>query len=110
MEHKSFIEPDIAFANIFKQWTKWADENKLSHYVVGISGGVDSTCTAALAAKIFGKSNVIGVSLPCDGQNDMSDVDAVFEHLDIKRITVDIGDAFYSLKCGIESQGIEVTE
>ena len=110
MEYEAFVDPETAFANISQQWKKWADENKLSNYVVGISGGVDSTCAAALAVKIFGKSNVIGVSLPCDGQNDMSDVDAVFEHLGIRRITVDIGDAFYNLKCGIESYGLEATE
>ena len=67
MKYEAFVDPETAFANISQHWKKWADESKLSNYVVGISGGVDSTCAAALAAKIFGKSNVIGVSLPCDG-------------------------------------------
>ena len=84
MEYEAFVDPETAFVNISQKWKKQDDENKLSNYVVGISGGVDSTCAAALAAKIFGKSNVIGVSLPCDGQNDMSDVDAGYRTDDLR--------------------------
>lgn len=110
MEYNKFIDPKTAFQCIEEQWKKWADKNNACTYVVGISGGVDSTCAAALAAKLFGKNNVIGVSLPCDGQKDMDDVNAVFAHLGIRRITIDIGDVFYGLKCSIENQGLEVTE
>lgn len=102
--------PELAFKTIKKHWMAWDNEVKPKTYVIGISGGIDSTCVTALACKIFGKDRVVGVSLPCDGQKDMADVDAVFEHLDIKRVTIDIGDAFASLKNGIENNCIDLID
>ena len=101
--------PELAFKTIEEHWKKWDKNVKPKHYVIGISGGVDSTCAAALACKIFGKDRVIGVSLPCDGQKDMADVDKVFECLGIKRITIDIGDMFNIGINAIENQAIDVS-
>lgn len=111
MEKGIFIEPDNAFAEISRDWKSWAAVfDAGTKMVIGISGGVDSTCVAALACRLFGPENVVGVSLPCDGQKDMADVDAVFEHLKIRRVTIDIGDAFFALKDGIENNAIGLTE
>ena len=111
MEKSIFIEPDNAFAEISRDWKSWAAAfGAGTKMVVGISGGVDSTCTAALACRLFGPENVVGVSLPCDGQKDMLDVDAVFEYLKIKRVTIDIGDACFALKNSIENNAIGLTE
>ena len=92
--------------NIETQWKKWSNKTGLTKFVVGISGGIDSTCVATLGCKIFGSENIIGVSLPCNGQKDMSDVDKVFEHLKIQRLTIDIGDAFNSIVSNISNIGI----
>lgn len=101
--------PEAAFALIEGQWKEWSEETGLKKFVVGISGGIDSTCVAALACRIFGTESVCGVSLPCDGQKDMHDVDKVFEHLGIRRVTIDIGDAFHSILDGVENNAIEVS-
>ena len=37
--------------------------------IIGISGGKDSTIVAALCAKAIGRENVIGVSMPDEGQD-----------------------------------------
>ena len=110
MKKDIFITSQLAFNEIECEWKKWFEPFPKKTMVIGISGGVDSTCVATLACKIFGPENVIGVSLPCDGQKDMSDVDTLFDYLKIKRITLDIGDAFYSLKNGIENNVIDITE
>ena len=102
--------PELAFNVIAAHWRTWDTQVKPKTYVIGISGGIDSTCVAALACKIFGKNRVVGVSLPCDSQKDMEDVDKAFAWLGIRRMTIDIGDAFYSLRYAIENQGLEVTE
>ena len=101
--------PELAFKTIEEHWKKWDKNVKPKHYVIGISGGVDSTCAAALACRIFSKDQVIGVSLPCDGQKDMADVDKVFECLGIKRITIDIGDMFNIGINAIENQAVDVS-
>ena len=104
------FQPKEAFHEIEAHWKNWNSSVNPAFYVVGISGGIDSSCTAALACRIFGKEKVIGVSLPCDGQKDMDDVNAAFAFLGIRRLTIDIGDMFYLGKQAIENNGIDVTD
>lgn len=102
-----------AFNTIKVFWKSWKTNalgKKPKKWIVGISGGKDSTVVAALACKIFGKQNVIGVSLPCDGQKDMEDVNLVFKTLGIKRLTIDIGDANRSILNSLENNALEVHE
>ncbi|MQY61732.1 NAD+ synthase [archaeon] len=44
--------------------------------VVGMSGGIDSSVTACIAAEALGKENVIGVSMPSKFSSDHSKTDA----------------------------------
>jgi len=104
-----FDEKEV-FDVIEADWRAFMTNVHATKCVVGISGGIDSTCVAALACKIFGKDNVIGVSLPCDGQSDIADVLHVFSHLGIKKLTFDIGDAFNSIFNGVDNNAIEVSE
>ena len=105
----TFDETEV-FNKIKEHWTNFMTSTNSTKCVIGISGGIDSTCTAALACKIFGKENVIGVSLPCDEQADIVDVMAVFDYLQIKKIDFNIGDAFHSIIDGVENNGLEVTD
>lgn len=102
--------PELAFKTIEEHWRGWDRAVRPTCYVVGISGGIDSTCVAALAAKIFGKERIVGISLPCDGQSDMWAVDQVFAALGIKRITIDIGDMFNLGVNAIENNAIEIND
>lgn len=107
MEYK-FNESDV-FDIIKNDWLDFAEAVGTNKFILGISGGIDSTTVAALACKIFGKENVYGLSMPCDGQKDIDDVNKVFEHLDIKRFDFDIGDANRSVINGVENNGIDVS-
>lgn len=91
-----FNEKD-AFDVIQCHWKDWATKLNAKKWVVAISGGKDSTIVAALAAKIFGKENVIGITLPCDGQKDIADSLRVIDLYCGKHINIDIGDMFYNL-------------
>ena len=102
--------PSLAYNEIKEHWRSWDALVKPKCYVIGISGGIDSTCVAALACKIFGKNQVVGVSLPCNGQADMLDVNKAFEHLGIKRIDIDIGDMFNLGINAIENNAIDVSD
>lgn len=98
------------YETIEADWQLWANKTRATKFVIGISGGVDSTTCAALACKLFGKDNVVGVSLPCDGQKDMDDVNEAFAFLGIRRLTIDIGDLFAGIKQGLENNCIEMSE
>lgn len=98
------------YETIEADWQIWANKTHATKFVIGISGGVDSTTCAALACKLFGKDNVIGVSLPCDGQDDMADVNLAFETLGIRRVDIDICEMFDEIKYKLENNCIEMSE
>ena len=68
--------------------------------VIGLSGGKDSTVTAALMAEAIGKDNVYGFILPDDGQNDLKTALEIGESLGINTLVLDIAQitaAFHNL-------------
>ena len=111
MKNNYNFNPETAFNTITNHYMSWVTINGLpKKVVVGISGGIDSTVVAAIFVKILGPDNVIGLSMPCDYQADMNDVNEVFKFLGIKRFDFDIGDANHSVITGIENNGIEVSD
>lgn len=78
------------------------ENGKGCNAVVGISGGKDSSVVAALCVEALGKDRVIGVLMP---QGDQSDIDyskMLCEHLGIKNYTIDIFNAYYSIKQNVK--------
>lgn len=61
--------------------------------VVGISGGKDSSVTAALCVEALGRDRVIGVLMPCGEQTDIDASYMLVNHLGIKYYVVNIQDA-----------------
>lgn len=73
---------------------EWFQQNgKDCKAVIGISGGADSTVVAALCVEALGKDRVFGVLMPCGEQKDISDAQALVEHLGIEHVIVNIADA-----------------
>ena len=58
--------------------------------IVGISGGKDSSVTAALCVEALGKERVIGVLMPCGEQHDIDCAEQLVEHLGINHYVVNI--------------------
>ena len=69
--------------------------------VVGISGGKDSSVTAALCVEALGKDRVIGVLMPCGEQADIDMAHLLVNHLDIKHYVINIKDAVEGVKKNI---------
>lgn len=70
---------------------RFFDENgKNCNAVIGISGGKDSSVTAALCCKALGKDRVIGVLMPQGEQFDINYSQEICEFLGIKNYTVNI--------------------
>ena len=66
--------------------------------VVGISGGKDSSVTAALCAEALGTERVIGVLMPNGEQSDIDMAELLVRHLGIRSYTVNIKDAVDGIK------------
>jgi NAD+ synthase (glutamine-hydrolysing) len=71
-------------------------KNGFSRAVLGISGGIDSSLGAAVAAEALGPENVTGVLMPSRYTSDLSNTDAaaLAKNLGIDTQTIPIGPAF----------------
>lgn len=85
------FDPEKARDNLVEEIRRIAREQGFSKAVVGISGGKDSTVTAALCVRALGKENVFGVMMPDGEQKDIADSRRVCDALDIPHRTVNIG-------------------
>jgi NAD+ synthase (glutamine-hydrolysing) len=67
--------------------------------VIGLSGGIDSTLTAAVAVDALGKDNVLGVAMPSRYSSDgsLTDAEALASNLGIELITVPIEEALQAM-------------
>ena len=68
--------------------------------VLGLSGGIDSAVTAAIAVEALGKENVTGVSMPSaySSSGSLDDADRLARTLDIERLVIPIKEPFEVLK------------
>ncbi len=66
--------------------------NGSTKVVIGLSGGIDSALTAAIAVEALGAENVLGVLLPSSFSSDhsISDAEALVKNLGIESITLPI--------------------
>ena len=72
--------------------------------VIGISGGKDSSVTAALCAEALGRDRVIGVLMPNGVQSDIQDSQDLVAFLGIPNITVNIQAGVDGLSGAIQAQ------
>jgi NAD+ synthase (glutamine-hydrolysing) len=68
--------------------------------VLGLSGGIDSAVTAAIAVEALGKQNVTGVSMPSaySSSGSLDDADRLATSLGIERLVIPIKEPFEVLK------------
>lgn len=102
MDAAKLVKDDII--NWTRQW--FAVNGKDCNAVIGISGGKDSSISAALLVEALGKDRVIGVQMPCGEQSDINYSDDIIKLLGIKSCKVNIKDAVSSVADEIMSCGI----
>ncbi len=68
--------------------------------VLGLSGGIDSSLVATIAAGALGKDNVLGISMPSQysSEHSMADARELAENLGIKYLVIPIQKAFEAFK------------
>lgn len=73
-------------------------KNGFKKVVLGLSGGIDSSLTAAIAVDALGSDNVIGVTMPSQYSSDetRSDAKTLAKNLNIKLFNIPIKNIFFS--------------
>lgn len=71
-------------------------KNGFLKVVIGLSGGIDSSLVACIAAEALGRENVIGVTMPSQftSTGTRSDAEILAKNLDIRFIEIPIGEVF----------------
>ena len=89
----------------------WFEEaGKGCNAVLGISGGKDSSVTAALLVKALGKDRVIGVMMPKGEQADINMSKLLISHLGIKSYEINILGAVEGLEKELKAQEFTYTD
>ena len=94
---------------IIKFLQDYLKDNHQDCYVLGISGGVDSSLVAALAKKAVGKERIFAYAMPIDSLvDDENDAVRLAKHLDINYEVVDLTDAYHTLVEKYEATGVKL--
>lgn len=97
--HVSRLEP---LEEVYRALTlgirDYVQKNGFKHVVIGLSGGVDSALTIALAVDALGAANVLAVFMPSPytSRESGEDVSDIVQRLDIKLLTIPITRTFRS--------------
>ena len=86
---------------------KLAEKQGFERVALGISGGKDSTITAALCARALGPENVFGILMPDGVQKDLGDSLKVCAALGIPKKTINIGAAHAAIRAEADRSGAE---
>ena len=88
------------------EWIKqyFKDNGKDCNAIIGISGGCDSSVTAALLVKALGKDRVIGVLMPNGDQYDIDYSYQLVKFLDIKHYVININKPYLELTNEIDTK------
>lgn len=72
--------------------------------LIGLSGGIDSALTAAIAAEALGPENVIGISLPSaiSSEHSLADAEALAKNLGIQYHTLEISSIVDAANAALE--------
>ncbi len=99
------ITPEIT------QWIRdWFEKNgKGCNAVLGISGGKDSSVTAALCVEALGKERVFGVLMPNGEQADIDVALALVKHLGIDYTVINIKEGYDGIMRALEDGVDEIS-
>jgi len=80
-------------------------KNRFQRTVLGLSGGIDSALTAAIAVEALGPENVVGISMPSQysSAETRSDAQTLAENLGIEFHTVPIESIYHAYQAGLEA-------
>ena len=89
-------EPKEVYQALTLGTRDYVHKNGFAHVVIGLSGGIDSSLVACIAADALGAANVTGVAMPSRYSAGISQTDAVHlaKKLGIRSMVIPIEEAF----------------
>ena len=103
MELKNYLK------DIEKFLKNYLDNNGMNCYVLGVSGGVDSSLCAALAKNAVGREKLHCLIIPIDSaKEDVDDALTLVKDLDLKYDIIDASETFHSYVRDFQKNGIEL--
>lgn len=85
----------------------YLQDNHMDKYILGLSGGVDSSLVAAITRNAVGKDRLLCVAIPIDSnEDDLKDAIKVSEELDLNLLIVDQSQAYHTVVDGLATSGI----
>lgn len=93
----------------------WMDEYSekagTDGFVIGLSGGIDSSVMACLSVESAGNENVIGVSIPIQTRKDMmTDAEKLASNLGIRLITINLEKTYIDTIEAMAQAGVTITD
>ena len=87
----------------------YLSETKMKQYVLGLSGGVDSSLVAAITKNAVGKDKLTCIMMPIESHpSDLEDAIDLANQLDLNYIVIDGSDSYHETVKQFEKQGIEL--
>jgi NAD+ synthase len=97
------MKPSNEIAKIVAWLHDYVDQAGANGYVVGLSGGIDSACTAVLCQRAAGDA-VLGVLMPCHSvSDDVEMARLVTDTFGLRTVTVDLATTYDALLLAIPS-------
>ena len=95
-ENKPLDRPAEIYAALVLGTRDYILKNGFKTVLIGLSGGVDSALTAAIAVDALGKEGVVGVAMPSpySSRGSVEDSEVLAKKLGIRLLTVPITDVF----------------
>ncbi len=104
MTLEQYIDEIVSFLKKYIE-----DRPFLKGYVIGISGGVDSSLASVLVKKAVGKENMMGILMPIESNiSDLEDGIQLCKAMDIPYKVIDASETFKSFKSTVEPQSGEL--
>ena len=86
----------------------YLENNHMKQYVLGLSGGVDSSLVAAILKSAVGKERLTCIMIPIDSHpSDLEDALDLAKQLDLNYIIIDGSESFHKTVEQFTTQGIE---
>lgn len=99
-----------AYLKVIEKFVRdYLNDSHMKHYILGLSGGVDSSLVAAITKAAVGKDKLTCIMIPIDSNpSDLDDALELAKSLDLNYLIIDGNESFHKTLEQFSSQGIEL--